>query len=82
MTDMGKLIIQVVHKDYDSFWEVPEELLRSCLLNPDVGGRKAALLDGSAPARVHSTREVDMVLVLDGAEDQESWEGVREFLKA
>lgn len=81
VADMGKLIVQVVHVDYDSFWEIPEELLRTCLLNPDMEARKAVLLDGSAPARVHSTREVDMTLVLDGVADQESWEEVRTYLQ-
>jgi hypothetical protein len=78
---MTKLIVQVVHSDYDSFWEVEGELIRRCLQEPDLKRRKICLLDGSKETAVHSTRSVDLVLVLDGVEDQESWQDAQEYLE-
>ncbi len=75
----GKVTVQVSTMHEDSFHEIPEDELRRVHALPE-GERKAAFLRAATPASVHSDEEVDVHLVMDGENDQESWDELPEQL--
>lgn len=74
------MILQISNANSDSAWEVPEPVLRACLQINDLKEREAKLREHAKPVKVHSTEQVEAVLVLDGHEDELSWEELREIL--
>lgn len=74
------MILQIATLRDDTFWHVEESLLRSCLEVPGLGEREKLLRSGLTPAQVHSEAESDVILVLNGHEDAESWEELAEEL--
>lgn len=71
-------VLQICEEKSDSFWLVTEELLLQCLEEPDLAKREALLRQGIVPTEIHSTSKVVFVLVLNGHEDEESWEELAE----
>lgn len=74
------MILQISNANFDSYWEVSESTLRACLEMSDLKERETELRRLIEPVKVHSTEEVEAVLVLDGHEDELSWEELREIL--
>ncbi len=80
---MKTCVLQIVDENHDSFWEVPRDALVRCLEVSDLRERRKMLDEQVTPTKVHCVCcDVDYVLVLDGWEDSDSWEELREALEA
>lgn len=73
------ILLQLVGKNHDTFWWVKDEVLEECMAEPDIEKRNARLKGSLIMKSIHSTEEVDVILVLDGVEDGASWEDLREW---
>ena len=69
-------VIQLCEVDHDSFWYVKDELIAQCLAEPDRSKKEAMLRAGLVKHAVHSTKEVNVILVVD---DPESWDDLRDW---
>lgn len=73
-------VLMLSEVDRDSYWLVRENRLSLCFAEPDLAKRKDVLKGGLIATSVHSTKEVEISLVLDGHEDEESWKDLHDWL--
>jgi hypothetical protein len=74
------MVIQICTLKRDIFREVTLDVLYACLQEPDLQKRAALLLSQVTPTTVSSSDEVDVTVVINGKEDEESWNELKESL--
>lgn len=72
-------VLMLSEVDHDSYWCVGENRLSLCFAEPDLAKRKDVLKGGLTAKSIHSSKEVQVSLVLDGHEDEESWKDLYDW---
>lgn len=80
MSEDVHLVVQVCTINKDNFRSISEKELREIIKIDSLADRKDAFLNKSEPVSIFSDEEIDLILVIDGIEDADSWEELQSQL--